>query len=128
MIPGLSGGEMEDTRYTWYPKLKNGELDLNPWWALAYRRVNQWFRRTLYWKLRPRRYQELIWEQSLLAHPEEISQQERKRLGELLWILGDDTPYRYTKEQSKRIGQDMLEVVEEVLATDRACREKREEG
>jgi hypothetical protein len=103
---------MKEKNYKRYP-------NLNPWWALGYRRLNQWFRRTIYWKLRPKRYQELIWEQARTAHPEEISQEARKRLGELLWILGDDVPYRYTKEQGERIDQDMREIVEEVLAEER---------
>jgi hypothetical protein len=106
--------------YLWYPRLKNGEPNLNPWWAVSYRRINQWCRRGC-WKLRPRRYRELLAEQACVASPDILTGEARKRLGELLWILGRDTPYRFTPAQAERQRQLAREILAEIR------REKEEE-
>ncbi len=113
-------GIIKEEAYQWYPRLKNGEPNLNPWWAVGYRRMNQWCRR-LCWKLRPKRYRELLAEQACVASPDILTDEARKRLGELLWILGMDTPYRFTPAQAERQRQLTRTILAEI-------RREKEEG
>lgn len=106
-------GAMKGKAYQGYPRLKNGEPNLNPWWAVGYRRINQWCRRAC-WKLRPRRYRELLAEQVYVASPDILTDEARTRLGELLWILGMDTPYRFTLAQAERQRQWTREILAEI--------------
>lgn len=104
---------MTGKSYRWYPRRINGEPNLNPWWAVGYRRLNQRCRR-VYWKLRPQRYRELTAEQADLAYSEALTDEVCKRLGELLWILGMDTPYRFTPAQRERQRQLTREILVEI--------------
>lgn len=113
-------GVIKEEAYQWYPRLKNGEPNLNPWWAVSYRHMNQWCRR-LCWKLRPKRYRELLAEQACVASPDILTDEARKRLGELLWILGMDTPYCFTQAQAERQRHLTREILAEI-------RREKEEG
>jgi hypothetical protein len=87
------------------------ELNLNPWYAVAYRRLNQWVRRQ-YFKVNKRARQKLYKEKMSISHTKPTEAQ-RKRLQEINWTLGTGiSVYRFTPAQEQR----QLELTEQIIA------------
>jgi hypothetical protein len=111
----------KEKHYKFYPRRKrDGEPNLNPWWAMWYRQIDQWIRRNVYWKIRFQKREELDWEWARVSHPDILTPEARRRIGELCWILGEDrAPYRHTPEQSERIAKFDHEIMAEVITKER---------
>lgn len=91
------------------------EPNLNPWYAVAYRRIGQWLRRQ-YFKLNKPARQKLIKEKMSISHtkPTEV---QRARLREINRILGNGlSVYRFTPAQEQRLDDLTEQIIAELKA------------
>lgn len=87
------------------------EPNLNPWYAVAYRRFGQWARRQ-YFKVNKTARQKLYTEKMSISHTKPAEAQQA-RLREINHTLGNGlSVYRFTPAQEQR----QLELTEQIIA------------
>lgn len=92
--------------------------DLNPPWAVAYRRLNQWARRQFFRLDTPIR-RRLLRRLSILSMlPSHDAGADLAELGRINWILGQGRIHRFTPAQ----------LAEQEVLAEQICKELQDEG
>lgn len=89
------------------------EPNLNQWYAVAYRRLNQWARRLFFGFDTPMR-QRLYDQKREIACQETLTIAEKVELARLNWILGNGGAYRFTAKQRELQAEMARRVIEQM--------------
>lgn len=73
--------------------------NLNPWYAVLYRRANQWIRRKIIYRWHSPARQRLYDRKREIACQDVLTQEQKVELARINWKLGNGSYYHFTPEQ-----------------------------